>query len=154
MSISDIIEQFILSSIGNGENISISRNQLAEYFNCVPSQINYVLSTRFTLDKGYIIESRRGGGGCITILRISQDKNQLIKTLLQSIDSSGGGISANRAEHILERLVKEDYITEKEKNIILSALSDKALLVPETIKLNVRSNILKNILLEIMKNSK
>lgn len=151
MSISDIIENFILDSIGSDENISISRNQLAEHFNCVPSQINYVLSTRFTLDKGYIIESRRGGGGCITILRIPEDNKNYIRSLLES---EMNNISAGRAEQILIRLVNEEFITEKEKNIILSGLSDKALLVPDKVKEIVRANILKNILIEMLKYSK
>ena len=61
-NISDIIERFLLDSLEKSDRISISRNELADYFDCAPSQINYVLSTRFTLDRGYIIESRRGGG--------------------------------------------------------------------------------------------
>lgn len=149
MSISDIIEQFILDSIGNDENVSISRNQLAEHFNCVPSQINYVLSTRFTLDKGYIIESRRGGGGYITIMRMPKDRQNYLSALLENEPMET--VTENRAGQILERLEKEGYITEREKNIILSALNGKALLVPDTIKSEVRAHLLKNILVEIMK---
>ena len=64
-SISDEIEQFILSVLSDDESVKLSRNDLAHYFSVAPSQINYVLATRFNFDKGYIIESKRGGDGCI-----------------------------------------------------------------------------------------
>lgn len=149
MSISDIIEQFILDSIGKDEVLSISRNQLAEYFNCVPSQINYVLTTRFTLDKGYIIESKRGGGGCINIQKVSEDKIIYITSLL---GSGFDNISAGRTKQILQRLSMEEIITQRECDIINAALSDKALMVPDSIKPQVRANILRNVLTEILKN--
>ena len=73
MRLSDTIEQFIKTMlVEETQEIELKRNELAEYFNCAPSQINYVLSTRFTPDHGYIIESRRGGGGCIRIFRMKQ----------------------------------------------------------------------------------
>ena len=62
-NISDIIESFLLETLGDNDTLNISRNELANYFACAPSQINYVLSTRFTPDRGYLIESRRGGAG-------------------------------------------------------------------------------------------
>ena len=70
-NISDLIESFLIDLFGDESSIYISRNELAQYFNCAPSQINYVLSTRFTLDKGFAIESRRGGGGYVTLVRLS-----------------------------------------------------------------------------------
>lgn len=149
MSISDIIEQFILDSIGNEKYISISRNQLAEYFNCVPSQINYVLSTRFSLDRGFITISKRGGGGYIIVQRVPQSKIKYIKTLL----STGiEDLNEARAQQILKKLEYDEVITKRESAIIAAALSDKALLVPDGIKADVRANILKNILLELLKN--
>jgi transcriptional regulator CtsR len=148
LSISDIIEQFILESIGDGEYISISRNQLADYFNCVPSQINYVLSTRFTLDRGFITISKRGGGGHIIVKKIPQSKTKYIESLLKS-----GLIELSEARllQILKKLEYDDIITERERDIIMSALSDRALLVGGAIKDNVRANILKNILFELLK---
>ena len=69
-TISDIIENFILSTLGKDDSIDLSRNELADYFKCAPSQINYVLTTRFNLNRGYIIQSQRGGGGYIKLLKI------------------------------------------------------------------------------------
>jgi transcriptional regulator CtsR len=149
MSISDIIEQFILDTIGNEEYISISRNQLAEYFNCVPSQINYVLSTRFSLDRGFITVSKRGGGGYIIVQRVPQSKIKYIKALLKSGIED---LTESRAQQILKKLEDDEVITKRESEIIAAALSDKALLVPDGIKADVRSNILKNILLVLIKN--
>ena len=151
MSISDIIEQFILDSIGDDEFISISRNQLADFFKCVPSQINYVLATRFTLDRGFIVESKRGGGGYIIISRPPEDDN--IKDITSLINSvSLQQLSQIQADQILDRLQAGKLINAREKSILSSALSDKALLVPDSIKPSVRANILKNILIEILKN--
>ena len=73
-SITDVIEEFILSTMAQDDMIELSRNDLAKYFSCVPSQINYVLNTRFTLNKGYLIESARGGAGFVKVIRINQDK--------------------------------------------------------------------------------
>ncbi len=151
MSISDIIEQFILDSIGDDEFISISRNQLADFFKCVPSQINYVLATRFTLDRGFIVESKRGGGGYIIISRLPEDDN--IKYITSLINSGSlQQLSQIQADQILDRLQAGKLINAREKSILSSALSDKALLVPDSIKPSVRANILKNILIEILKN--
>lgn len=152
MSISDIIEQFILDSIGEDEFISISRNQLADFFNCVPSQINYVLTTRFTLDKGFIVESKRGGGGYIIISRLPEDDNIKYLTSLLNSDSLKR-LTQLEAEQILDRLQAGKLIGERERKILSSALSDRALLVPDTIKPSVRANILKSILIELLKNA-
>lgn len=148
-SISDLIEQFLLETIADQEYVNISRNQLAGFFKCVPSQINYVLSTRFTIDRGFIVESRRGGGGYITILKIPQDKKKYIAKL-SSIDLSDC-LSANQAENILCRLEYEDIISEKEKVLMLAAISDKSLMLPDNIKEKVRASIFKNMLTELLK---
>ncbi|NLK17946.1 MAG: CtsR family transcriptional regulator [Clostridiales bacterium] len=151
MSISDIIEQFILDSIGDDEFISISRNQLADFFKCVPSQINYVLATRFTIDKGFIVESKRGGGGYIIISRLPDEDN--IKYITSLVNNGFlQQLSQIQADQILDRLLASNLINARERKILSSAFSDKALLVPDSIKPSVRANILKNILVEILKN--
>ncbi len=70
MRVSDLIEEFIKDLFDENEYIEIQRNDLAQQFNCVPSQINYVISTRFKPSQGYYVESKRGGGGCIKIKRL------------------------------------------------------------------------------------
>ena len=98
-TISDVIENFILSTLGTNNDLNLSRNELAGYFNCAPSQINYVLTTRFNLNRGFIIQSQRGGGGYIRIVRIKDfDDNYIHKV----IDSIGDEINFNEARFILE----------------------------------------------------
>ena len=84
--LSDMIEEFIKALLeeSNGQ-LELQRNELADYFECAPSQINYVLATRFSLDRGYYIESRRGGGGYIRIIRLDMDNNDYIMYLLREI---------------------------------------------------------------------
>ena len=78
-SISDVIEQFILQALADDDLLQLSRNDLATFFSCAPSQINYVLSTRFTPEKGFMIESKRGGGGCINLIRLNDEKANVLK---------------------------------------------------------------------------
>lgn len=148
-NISDMIEQYILSTIGNDESLCISRNGLASFFNVAPSQINYVLSTRFSLERGYVIESRRGGGGYLTVIRLSKDKNKYIKELLES--EIGDSISYLRAANVLKRLASDEVITDRETDIVLSCMNDKALFLPAAEKDKLRADMLKNVLQEILK---
>src|SRR5690625_3733852 len=104
MSISDIIEQYLKKIVHANESkmAEIKRSELADQFQCVPSQINYVINTRFTIEKGYMIESKRGGGGYIRISRIEhQDNFELIDELIKLINPE---ISQHGASDVLERL--------------------------------------------------
>ena len=148
-NISDIIEKFIIQTLGEEDSVDISRNQLADYFSCAPSQINYVLDTRFTFDKGYLKESKRGGSGFIKISKIkTSDSNEYLSSLVS--DSVGDELAFRRMEQILEKLVFEKIVTENEREIILSGLSDDSLSMPFTIKDKVRAKSFKNILLKLM----
>ncbi|MDR2047595.1 MAG: CtsR family transcriptional regulator [Clostridiales bacterium] len=125
-NISDLIEQFILSAMsGSGETI-LKRNDLANRFDCASSQINYVLNTRFTVDKGYSIESRRGGGGYIRLFRM-EGGEEYFKTILNGI--KGGSLSYNKCTHIMQRLIIDGLMTERERELLAAALSDKSLSV-------------------------
>ena len=147
-NISDVIEAFILDSMGEDNEIDISRNELASFFSCAPSQINYVLQTRFTLDRGFIKESRRGGGGYIKITKISlEDDDSVAKVVLSSI---GEEISIKRAGQILSRLSEEKVISLKEKGLIEAMISDEALKVPFAIKDKLRAQSLKSCLLYLL----
>lgn len=125
--LSDTIEEFIkiLLNESNQNQLQIQRNELADRFSCAPSQINYVLTTRFTYDKGYVIESRRGGGGCIIIRRVSHktnaDRNRLI------IERIGDSITYHNALILLGTLYEHNIIDDKEVNLIKIALNDRTL---------------------------
>ena len=112
-SMSDIIEAFLKQMINetNGA-IEIQRNELANHFNCVPSQINYVIDTRFTTDRGYYVESRRGGGGHIRIRRVNI--NRPGNYLMHIISSMGGNISQKSAEVFINNFVDYDVISDRE----------------------------------------
>lgn len=149
--LSNTIESFILEMIYEAENgiIEIQRNEMAKHFDCAPSQINYVLSTRFTPYKGYYIESRRGGSGYIKIMKVTFSEVDRIEDII--LESIGDSITMNKAYHIVEALQEEDIITKREELIIKSSISSNVLLGDSEDKNKIRANILKNILLILIK---
>lgn len=148
-SISEIIERFIIATMGENDSIEISRNSLAEHFSCAPSQINYVLDTRFTTDKGFVKESKRGGSGFIKISKIKlSDQNEFLSGLVT--DSVGDELSFKRLSQILDKLVNDNIVKPNEKMLIETALSDDSLEMPFTVRDKVRAKSFKNILLKLM----
>jgi len=149
MRLSDSIEQFIKAMLAQEEQeVELKRNELAEYFGCAPSQINYVLATRFTPDHGYIIESRRGGGGYIRIFRMQQDTGkQLVYLLNERIGDSITFLSAN---HLIQQLKERSIVTPDEAALMSAAVSQQALSLPlpEELKNALRAKILKCMLME------
>lgn len=140
--LSDIIESFIkeMFSESNDKQLQIQRNELANHFSCAPSQINYVLTTRFTTDKGYYIESRRGGGGYITIKRIEFKKhNSLAEIIMEKI---GDNITYDGACNIINGLQESEILTEREAHIMKSAVNDRTLNYTED-RNSLRADILK-----------
>lgn len=128
---SDIIEAYLKSFLKNSERIEIKRSDIAEQFDCVPSQINYVINTRFTQEHGYMVESKRGGGGYIRILKVELvDEIDALDDMIQMI---GTRINHRSAINIIETLVNHSIMTEREGALILSVI-DKALL--QTISLH------------------
>lgn len=149
-NLSDIIEQFILDNIGNDDSLNLSRNELANFFNVAPSQINYVLSTRFTLDRGFQTESKRGGGGYIVVKKLNLTNDYLtniIKNLNPNLDYS-------TACFILENLYKNNLITLKELDLIKTTINAKSLSSPFKIENSLRYNIFKNILINLQNRGK
>lgn len=126
-NLSDIIEEFIkeLLEANNQRVIEIQRNILAQQFDCSPSQINYVLTTRFNNDRGYIVESRRGGGGYIRIFKVRTSMEDELERILN--DSIGDNITLNKAMDILYALFNRQVISQKELKIMQSVLSERAL---------------------------
>ena len=125
MRISDIISETILQMLADSQNGSteIRRNELAGMLGCVPSQINYVLSSRFTPEQGYIVESRRGGGGYIRITRVRLNRSSAIMHLINSL---GSELGSSDAHVLVENLKQQEVIPPKAAALMESALSDKA----------------------------
>ena len=147
--ISDMIESFILEQLEQAEFIDLSRNELAGFFNCAPSQINYVLSTRFTEPKGYMIESYRGGGGYIRLARINVDRGEYINHLI--CDTLNSEIDYKEGLYILAKLCELGLIDENSVSVLGYAISPKALALPIRIENKQRANIIKNVLINILK---
>ena len=146
MKISELIAREILSILEEQDGTAeIKRNDFALKLGCVPSQINYVLTSRFTPEQGYVVESRRGGGGYIRITRVCSDKKSQI---MHIIDSLGDSIDYYSARSILINLCYQELIERKAAGIVLAAISDNALKEIEISKRdNVRADIFKNTLL-------
>jgi len=151
---SEEIEEFLkdmLKQTGNNM-IEIQRNILAQQFDCAPSQITYVLTTRFKDNKGYIVESRRGGGGSIKIFELKMKGDKQIDDLITR--SIGDSLTKFKAYDILDHLFSKNIITERESQIIKRAISDRALsLIPSENKNPVRAKILKESLLAVVKHN-
>lgn len=148
--LSDTIEQFI-KALMEDENreIELRRNELADHFQCAPSQINYVLATRFTPDHGYVIESRRGGGGYIRIVRLaSTSREELLQTLYQRI---GTAISSNDAAKIIEHLKTEGIVSSGEAQLMQAALSPQAVPLPLSTKDALCAGTLRSMILALAK---
>lgn len=146
MRISDIIEEFIKELFEEQDSIEIRRNELAEQFNCVPSQINYVISTRFKPSQGYYVESRRGGGGHISIKKVNNTKTDYIMHIIQHI---GEEISSNEVDVLISDFLTYDILAQNEAKLIKVATSDNVLQLSIDTKDKVRARILKNMLLNI-----
>ncbi|MRG87985.1 CtsR family transcriptional regulator [Salinibacillus xinjiangensis] len=149
-NISDIIENYlkeVLKSSHQGA-IEIKRSEIADRFQCVPSQINYVINTRFTLEKGYLVESKRGGGGYIRIIRVKpQSKVELIEQIIQLAQPK---IAQQSAIDIIERLLEEEIISVREAKIMISAIHRNVISVQLPVRDELRSKILVA-MLEVLK---
>ena len=147
MGISDLIASFLQSSLEETVDgvLEVQRGDLAQRFNCVPSQINYVMSTRFSPERGYIVESRRGGNGYIRITRVRVDRETL---LMHVINSLGSQVDLPSARAILSNLTEAGALEESLARTLLAAVGGKALsAVPRDVRDQVRADILKNVLI-------
>ena len=146
MKISDSIENFIRELLEAQSSVELKRNELASYFNCVPSQINYVIQTRFTTERGYIVESRRGGGGYVKITRVKFTKDGLIDHILNTM---GSNVDIMTVEGILNTLYVNKVLSAPEVKIIMTACSGNALAAISDgfLRNRVRADIFKNMLL-------
>ena len=148
MNLSDIIENYIMDEMRKQKEIELKRSEIAQKFNCVPSQINYVISTRFIPELGYYVESRRGGGGYIKICKINLDKSEHISELLSKIGSTMWQSVVNV---YLRELLRYNIIDDRNAQLISAALSDKSLNQVDKLKRDsVRADIFKNIIINLI----
>ena len=148
MRISDMIEDFIKEMFSDDEDfIEIQRNDLAQHFNCVPSQINYVIATRFNPSQGYYVESKRGGGGHIKIKKINVTKSNY---LMHAISSIGDQITSREVDIFISNFLSEEIISKTEAKLLKVATSDNVLTVSQDIRDKLRAKIFKNMLINLV----
>ena len=148
MRMSDLVAQYIMQMLDeqNG-SAEIQRNELAGNLGCVPSQINYVITSRFTPEQGYIVESRRGGGGYIRISRVKMDRGTAMMHIINSVGSS---LDKATAEVMLNNMLQRNMLEMQSAKVIAAALSDRTLSQVEQDKRDtVRADLFKNMLLTI-----
>ncbi len=125
MATSDLIAAFISEALDSSDGFAeLQRSALAEMFSCVPSQINYVISTRFSPERGYLVESRRGGGGYIRITRVRKSPMELI---MHTVNSVGESIDTATASAFVSNIYESGIIDKNTARLMLSAMSDNAL---------------------------
>ena len=141
-NISDVIESYLkkILEMSQKDILEIKRSEVADKFQCVPSQINYVINTRFTIERGYLVESKRGGGGYIRIMKIkSQDYAGLIDDLISII---GYRVSQSTAEGIISRLINEEVINDREAKIMMSVIDRSVIYIDLPDRDELRARIL------------
>ncbi|NLZ52923.1 MAG: CtsR family transcriptional regulator [Thermoanaerobacteraceae bacterium] len=148
-NLSDIIENFIKKMFEDMPEgiLEIQRNEMANHFQCAPSQINYVLTTRFTLERGYFVESRRGGGGYIRIKKLKIREDEFLNDIIEFI---GESISGSDAKAIIERLWEEGVITEREMKILCAAVNKYNLPLSPSNRDVIRARILKAVITALL----
>lgn len=149
-NISDLIEQYLkqlLQSSASG-SVEIQRSDLADKFSCVPSQINYVIGTRFTLEKGYFVESKRGGGGYIRIQRVDLPSWEAVHHHVHQ--TVGEQIDQTTAEGLIYQLEEACFLTGREANLLKAAVSREVLQLRLPLRDEVRAKLLKAMLVALL----
>lgn len=149
MRMSDLVANYIMRALDESDgNAEIQRNVLAGELGCVPSQINYVITSRFTPEQGYIVESKRGGGGYIRITRVTTDRRSAIMHIVNSI---GDKLSSSSAAIMLRNIKDSGIISAYDSALMSAALSDKAYGdTPPQKRDSLRASIFKNLLITHM----
>lgn len=148
-NLADDIEQFLKQMIGDEGVAEIQRAMIAAHFGCAPSQINYVLATRFTPERGYLVESRRGGGGYIRIIRLNLgDDGDVHELVVQQI---GIELSQDEALGYIHRLREHDIIDDREAAIMQAAIQRETIGLELPVRDIVRANLLKAMILAILR---
>ncbi|EAH3843007.1 CtsR family transcriptional regulator, partial [Listeria monocytogenes] len=139
---------YLKQVLESSEAVEIKRSEIADKFECVPSQINYVINTRFTMERGYIVESKRGGGGYIRIIKVKMnDKLQLLEAIISMVHDKK--VSQSFSEDVILRLLEEEVITKKEARLMVAALDREVLILPLPDRDILRSRILEAMLVAL-----
>ena len=148
MRMSDLVAQYIMNMLeAQDGSAEIKRNELAGSLGCVPSQINYVITSRFTPEQGYIVESRRGGGGYIRICRVNMDKGTAIMHIVNSV---GKTLDRATAEAMLNNMLQRELMELQTAKVIAAALSDRTLSGIEPDKRDrLRADLFKNMIITL-----
>lgn len=149
-NMSDMIEEYLKNALKDEGRIEIQRNEIAELFNCVPSQINYVINTRFTVQHGYSVESKRGGGGYIRIIKVQvNNESDFLNDMGQII---GNHMSEKEGQVVIETLYEHDMLTYREAQMMLAALEQQNysgnLILDNQIRANVLLSMIKLLVLK------
>ncbi len=152
-NISELIERYIKNLLqeSQGDSVELQRNELAAQFRCVPSQINYVLSTRFNIENGFVVESRRGGGGYIRIVKIPLEQQG--DPAVQIYRLVGEEINQSQAENIIKRLAEEELITLREAQIFRAVIDRNSLRLDLPWRDSLRANLLRVMLAAVFRQS-
>lgn len=143
-NISDIIEKYIKEILDSSDIIKLKRSELAEKFQCVPSQINYVLKTRFSIERGYVVESKRGGGGYIQVIKVRPVTDaELIDEMIGLI---GYKVTHNMAESIIIHLLEEDVLSDREARLMLTVIDHTVLDIDIPLRDELRANLMRAML--------
>lgn len=143
-NMSDLIENYLKNVLHKNETVEIRRSEIADQFNCVPSQINYVINTRFTIQQGYVVESKRGGGGYIRIMKVNLvDEMDILNELGNLIPEE---LSEREGNHLLQNLYENELITKREAQM-MSLMMEKDTF-PSNVKnaAEIRSNMMKKLI--------
>lgn len=147
-NMSDMIEEYLKRAISEDGRIEIKRKELADIFDCVPSQINYVINTRFTIQHGYTVKSKRGGGGYIRIIKMEvKNDTEMIDRMCQII---GNRISEKEAQVIIQRLYENKFMTRREAQIVLASMEQTNFSGETVIDEKIRANILLSMIRQLV----
>ena len=143
-NMSDLIESYLKNVLLSNETVEIRRSEIADQFNCVPSQINYVINTRFTIQQGYVVESKRGGGGYIRIMKVNLvDEMDVLNTLGDVIPPQ---LSVREANHLLQNLYENELISKREAQMMALMMEKDTFPVSVKNGDEIRSNMMKKLI--------
>ena len=151
VSLANQIENYLkrMLSLSEDNSIEIRRSDLADIFMCVPSQINYVLETRFNPEAGYYIETRRGGGGYIKIMKLDFDSDENLANMLN--ESKAKAISQKAGENFIQRLYSEDLLTKREAVILKGLMNKNMFSLPDEEADYMRGKIIRLVLVTLLR---